>query len=119
MFWQEAETTENFPIRRFISTPTARWELGLRPMIFGTRVSMGLNGEAGIELDYCCGQSQDEWFLYLGIIAGLCSFLPEDIEPGELRRLFPEQTIRPLRDDRKCVEALFALTDILRRYDPN
>lgn len=117
MFWQEAETTENFPIRRFVSTPTARWQLGLRRMIFGTRISLGLNGDPGIELDYCCGQHQDDCFLYMGMIAGLCMFLPEEIEPAQLRRLFPHQTIRPLREDRECVEAFYALGDMLRRNE--
>jgi hypothetical protein len=119
VFWQEAEVTENFPIRRFVSTPTARWELGLRPMLYGTRISMSLNGDGGIELDYCCGQHEDDWFLYMGMVAGLCLYLPESIEPHQLRRLFPQQTIRPLRQDRKCVDALFALAEVLKRYDPH
>lgn len=90
-------------------------------MIFGARVSMGLNGDSCIELDYCCGQDQDEWFLYLGFICGLCLYLPESIEPEALRAIFPHQTKRPLSQDKKCVEALFALRDLLYResHDPN
>lgn len=121
MFWHEAETNENFPIRRFVSTPSARWEIGLRPVLFGVRVSMSLNGSEGIELDYCCGQDQDEWFLYLGMICGLCIYLPEDIEPSQLRRLFPHQTIRPLSKDKRCQSALFSLSELLYRqsHEPN
>jgi hypothetical protein len=129
MFWQEAEPNDTYPIRRFVSTPTARWEIGLR--IFHEEpsdskvhlqpdacIAIALNG-GKVELEYNCGKYDAEWFLYLGLICGLCVFLPEDIDPKELRRIFPHQTISPLRNDRKCVEALFGLTDILQRYDPH
>jgi hypothetical protein len=127
MFWQDAEPNDTYPIRRFVSTPSARWELGIRIIHdepFDSK--MHLQPEACIamslsvgkaELEYSCGRDSDEWFLYTGLIAGLCVFLPEDIDPRELRRIFPHQTISPLRNDRKCVEALFALSDILRRHD--
>jgi hypothetical protein len=125
MFWQEAEPNDTYPIRRFVSTPSARWELGIRifredPCNYtkepDARIAMALTG-GKVELEYSCGKVSDEWFLYTGLIAGLCIFLPEEIDASELRRIFPHQTISPLRNDRKCVEALFALTDILRRHD--
>jgi hypothetical protein len=128
MFWQEAEPNDTYSIRRFVSTPTARWEIGIR--IFHEEpydqvktherpaacIAMALTG-GKVELEYSCGKDDAEWYFYCGLIAGLCFFLPEDIDPRELRRIFPHQTISPLRNDRKCVEALFGLTDILQRYD--
>lgn len=119
MFWQEDEPNENFPIRRFVSRPTARWEIGLTPMAFGVRIRMGINGDCGCTLDYCCGSNHDEWFLYLGIICGICIFIPEDIPERELSRLFPYQKVKPLSKDRECMDALWALRDELCRqsYD--
>jgi hypothetical protein len=115
MWFDCTEVDENFPLARFISEPLGRWEWGLVPMLFGTRIRVGLVGDGGPTLDYCCGSNRDEWFLFLGLISGHMMWLPEEITPQELLAIFPVQHKRPLDQDPVCREKLLALGSILER----
>jgi hypothetical protein len=43
------------------------------------------------------------------------SNLPEEITEGELKKLFPEQTLKPLSADHKCQKELYLLANRLAR----
>jgi hypothetical protein len=112
--FQSVETDENFPIRKMRSLPAGLWEIGLRPMLFGVRVSMSRTGSQFITLDYCAGDDPQMQLILLGFVCGLCVYLPEEISENDLRAIFPKETIKPIWKDKECLESLFKLGDALR-----
>jgi hypothetical protein len=58
-----------------------------------------------IEADYCCGPIESA-LLWCGFISAVMLCLPEGTTAPELNRLFPRQTIKPLRNDPECMNAL-------------
>jgi len=116
---REVEVNENYPIRRFQSEG-GLWEWGIRPMLFGFRVTIGqcespVLGVATIEADYCCGPELTSAMLWLGFISAILHQLPEEITAPELNRLFPKQRIKPLYEDPDCRAALEELAARVNR----
>lgn len=87
------------------------WEIGLRPMLYGVRVSVGrINPECGCALvytlDYCAGDDEDFLLNLLATLLILMTALPESILPQQLERLFPTYQIKPINKDPDCWKRL-------------
>ena len=117
MHFESVEPDENYPIHKLRSQPNGNWELGLTPMIFGVRIRASLVGAMGCSLDYCCGDDPDQIYLWFGFVTALFFMLPEDISQNEVEKLFPRQTIKPIRLDEKLKTNLHKLAKHLRAHD--
>lgn len=98
MKFNEAERTENFPLKRFVSE-VGRWELGFYPVIFGVRLRMGVVGDPWVDVDYCCGANFGFQRALLLCILTLLADVDEQITPAELNRILPAGEIKPLFND--------------------
>jgi len=99
---------ENFRLARFVSD-AGRWEVGLRPMLFGVRVSLGKVGAWGPCLDYCAGEKFADQVNILSALLTILERLPEEMSEGEMQKFFPPQELRPMYNDPACWEKLLAL----------
>jgi hypothetical protein len=114
---REVETNENYPVRRFQSEGGV-WEWGIRPMLFGFRVTIGqcespVLGMPTIEADYCTGPEIESALLWCGFISAIMLQLREDLPAPALNRLFPRQTVKPLYNDPACTKSLEELAEHL------
>lgn len=104
MKFTKAEPDENFPIVRFVSENNV-WEIGIRPMMFGHRVSAGLVGSGCVEIDYCGGADGCFVIQLLATVVKIFSSLPETITLKEVKRFFPTYQVKPIDKD-PCWEKL-------------
>src|SRR5260221_258447 len=116
---REDGVNENYRIRRYESEG-GFWKWGMRPMLFGYRVTIGqcespVLGVATIEADYCCGPELASAMFWTGFISAILHELPEEITAPELNRLFPRQKIKPLYNDPDCRAALEELAARVNR----
>ena len=110
MKFKAADPDENFSLARFLSDG-GRWEIGLRPMLFGVRVSLGLVGGIGPAVDYCAGAKLDDQLNILSVVLAVLKKLPEEVNEREIRNSFPQQKIKPMFNDPACWEKLLALAE--------
>lgn len=115
MDFHPATSVESMPVR-WVSENEV-WEIGLRPMIYGVRVSVGkinpVHGHAlGYSLDYCAGDDQVFLLNLWATIVILMAALPESISPRELERLFPTYQIKPINRDPYCWNELQRLAKL-------
>lgn len=96
------------PISHLVSEG-GRWEMGIRPMLFGYRVSASKVGDGGYSIDYCCGNELVWIFMVYQAVMKALEVLPEEIEPWQVSRLFPRQYTKPMRSDLTCWAALLDL----------
>ena len=87
------------------------WEIGLRPMLYGVRVSVGrINPEYGYALvytlDYCAGDDQGFILNLWATVLILMTALPECVSPQQLKGLFPTYRVKPINKDPDCWERL-------------
>lgn len=85
------------------------WEIGLRQMLFGVRVSLSRIGDEVYTLDYCAGV---DLLFAATLLATICKILeryPESIAPEQLQRDFPGYTVRPIDRDPYCWSRLQAM----------
>lgn len=95
------------------------WEIGLRPMIYGVRVSAGrVEPSRGFALfyaiDYCAGGDESFLMQLFAVVVNLLSRLPESITVAEVERLFPEYERKPINLD-PCWDKLL---DLCQMDDP-
>jgi hypothetical protein len=96
MIFNQIEPVEAFDFRTFQSVPLHRWQAGISRMLFGKyRVGISLNGSHTYTVSYW-GGDQDMASLLCGFLLGVCFWLPEDISPQELSRVFPAQEDKDL-----------------------
>lgn len=93
------------------------WEISLRPMIYGVRVSVGrIESSRGYALfyvlDYCAGDDQAFLLNLWATIVILMTALPESITPRELKKLFPTYKVKPINRDPHCWEELQRLVKL-------
>jgi hypothetical protein len=118
MKYRETPPTEDYDVRHFVSS-TNRWEWGISKMLFGAfRVYIGLCGTHTYSVSYFC-KPEDSASLWTGVILAIMSNLPEEITERELKKLFPEQTLKPLSADHKCQKELYLLANRLARDAKN
>jgi hypothetical protein len=108
MVWRETIADENYPVLKRQSGPKGLWEAGITPMLFGYRVRLGPTGHAWCTLDYCAGAAISDAMALLQIVLTICAKMPERTYEFELAALFPPETIKPIWDDRKCLQSLSA-----------
>jgi hypothetical protein len=109
MDFHPSQPTQGMPVRW--ASENDVWEIGLRPMMYGTRVSVGKvepkRGYAEVyTLDYCAGSDQAFLLNLWATIVILMTALPESITPKKLRKLFPDYQVKPINKDPHCWEEL-------------
>lgn len=105
-FLTRLEPTESLPVLR-MQSEQGIWELGMRQMMFGVRVSLMRTQDFWYTLDYCA--ADDEAFLlqlYVVISLALESF-SEDVDPNVISRQFPRFQFKPIKYDRCWGELYF------------
>lgn len=76
-------------------------EIGVYPVIFGYRVRAGFVGDWSFNLDYCCGDSQEDIEeVYSMVLHVLKNQETVDFEA------FPSYKIRPILKDIDCINTL-------------
>jgi hypothetical protein len=89
------------------------WCLRIDRMLFGFRIHVGkleANGiPSGYEVDICCGDSGLMISLIWNTISKVLESVPESISLDKMHGLFPEQTVKPIENDRKLVYKLAEL----------
>jgi hypothetical protein len=108
MKFKATPPNENFALARFVSKE-GRWELGLRPMLFGVRASLGAVGAFGPCVDYCAGAKFEDQVTLLSALLTILENLPEEMTEKEMRNFFPEQRVRPMYNDPECWAKLSTL----------
>lgn len=112
----KAQPDINYPVFRMVSK-NGKWEVGVRQMIYGCRVSAGPIGQGVYEVDYCCGDDPAWLISTLAIVTGIFEHLPETISVGEVHRMFPVQSVKPLINDPECWENLSQLFIRLKNHE--
>jgi hypothetical protein len=111
MKFKAVEPDENFSLLRLVSEG-GKWELGLRPMLFGVRVSLGRVWAVGLVVDYCAGAKVADQFGVLAVVLDILEHFPEEASERDALGFFPEQRIRPMYNDPECWAKLLALKDV-------
>ncbi len=110
------ETDKNFPIVKYISTNN-KWELGIKPMMFGVRVCGSPNGQHGYTFEYCAGNNPVFAITLIQTMLAIFEALPEDISEKEVRRILPTYSVKPIDRDPTCWKALKQLAIDLNRIN--
>ena len=108
MKFKATNPDENFALARFVSAGE-KWEVGLRPMLFGVRASLGLVGGIGPVVDYCAGPKFGDQVSVLAAFLTILEQLPEETTEKEMKRFFPYQKVKPMINDPECWGKLLAL----------
>lgn len=111
MDFKLATPTEGMPHRW--TSENGVWELGLRPMLYGVRVSAGTIEEGKTEvmyysIDYCAGSDQAFLLNLLAAVFMLLCALPEEVTGREVEKLFPTYERKPINLD-PCWDELMEL----------
>lgn len=108
----EVEPNINYPISHYISEG-GRWEIGIRPVLFGYRVCAGPTDRPIYSIDYCAGN--DVLFLaqLYATIFKLIEYLPKDITINEFESMLPSYKVKPINLD-PCWENLKQLVHKLQ-----
>lgn len=98
MDFAQGQKTDAFPIERLVSTG-GRWEVGIRPVIFGFRVCGGIIGSGCYAFDYCAGANRGFILQLLAVMIGILEQLPEETTEQQLQDLLPGWRVRPIDQD--------------------
>lgn len=110
MNFSPAESTEYLPKRRQLSE-NGRWEIGLYPVLYGTRVRAGIAGSPCCVIDLCAGPTEKGQELLYSRILKILSRLPEEISEGEVSRMIPEHSVKPVLNDMGFMLRLVELSE--------
>lgn len=102
---------ENFDVLKFLSLEGG-WELGLRSMLYGVRVSLSKSGSQWCNLDYCAGDNLVLQLAVLDAVGTILSQFPETVSGGDIERFFPDFEVKPIDRD-PCWGKLQALRDAI------
>lgn len=108
MEFSRTNPTPDLPILR-LTSEQGRWELGLRPMLYGVRVSLGVIGDGGFCVDYCAGANAVFALELLVTMVMILRQFPEDMPWHELARQFPKYDVKPIDRDPHCWPQLQAM----------
>jgi hypothetical protein len=107
---------KNFSILKYIST-NHKWEIGIKPMMFGVRVCGSPVGSFGYTFEYCAGDNPTFAITLMQTMLAIFEALPEDIKEKEVKRLLPSYSVKPIDRDPNCWKALKKLEIDLNRPD--
>lgn len=113
MKFKFAPTEPNFDKLKLVSEEGG-WELGLWSVMFGVRVRFGRTGGCGVELDYCAGADELFQWELLNAIHIILLEVPESVSNCELRRMFPDYTVKPVNNCPHCWPRLQQMRDEAR-----
>jgi hypothetical protein len=105
------DVDENYTILKFTSTNN-KWEIGIRPMLYGVRVCGGRGGVSSLGLsrsydfDYCAGNNPVFAIDLLQIMLIIFGGLPEEITEKEVKRILPTYSVKPIDRDPTCWQEL-------------
>ena len=109
MLFTQQPPNEGYPILR-MSSESDLWEMGIRPVLYGYRVSAGKTGTLFYSLDYCCGDSR-QWILrVITVLEIALERIPETAQLSEVEKLFPRQQFKPMQQDPDCWKRLLDLS---------
>ena len=94
-----------FPIVKFVSI-NHEWEMGVRPVIYGVRVSGNRTRSDTYCFDYCAGNNYDFAMQLFRTMQAILMALPESITERELERMLPTFAVRPIDRDPTCWQEL-------------
>jgi hypothetical protein len=111
-----------YPMLR-LESAAKRWEMGVYPTIYGTRVSCGIVGSSYyVKGGYCCGTSGSLLMEVTVAIAAILSTFPESATHRDVEDFLPSWNLRPIdRDDglAKLRAAVLMRSPIETVFDPN
>lgn len=81
------------------------WRIGIKPVIFGTRVIAYRNDAVGPCVDYCAGSDRAFLANLFAVMYAIFSSLPEITTEREMMQLMPPYKVRPIDKD-PCWEEL-------------
>ena len=99
------DTDASFGLLKYISTNN-KWEIGMRPMLFGIRVSGNPVGSYCYTFDYCAGNNPVFAIELFQTMLVIFEALPEDIDEKEVLKILPSYTIKPIDRDPRCWKEL-------------
>lgn len=97
-FPHKLEPDANLNLLRF-GSEEGKWEMGIRRMMFGFRVSLNKVGEPWYTLDYCASDDQAFLFELLVMLTILLDRYPEDVTEQHLQKDFPRYEFKPIKYD--------------------
>lgn len=109
MKFKNAETTINFDVLRLTSKT---WEMGVRRMIYGFRVSANKLGDNCYTVDYCAASNTSFLWELFQVVLDILEALPDDMEPSVVESLLPTYQIKPINLD-PCWQQLKDLRTVL------
>lgn len=93
---------------------TGKYEIFLKPVIFGWRVGFGEVGSGMYLFDYCAGDDIDR----IGELYGKVeSILSKDLPLKDILGLLPEQNVKPYYNDPNCLIKLDILAGEYEKED--
>lgn len=110
-------TDENFPLLKFTSTNN-RWEIGIKPMMFGVRVCGNPVGDRGYTFEYCAGSNPYFAVNLMQTMLAIFDALPEDIKSREVIEILPSYSVKPIDRDPTCWQELKRLAIELNQQAP-
>ena len=96
MEFHQAEPNINFPVLRMASET---WEMGVRSMLFGFRVSANPLGFNTYIIDYCGGDDPAFVLELFWVVYAILESLPEGVSHSDVSSLLPRTEIKPVKND--------------------
>lgn len=108
--FNSTDTNENYSIFRWESEG-GEWEMGVYPVTYGARVSLGRVGSISyLKGGYCVGNDMLKALQVVSMLQSFLSVQPEQSTENEISRLLPDWDLRPIGyPGDKCWEQLMAL----------
>ena len=94
-----------FAVVKFVSI-NHEWEMGVRPVLYGARVSGNRTSSNTYCFDYCAGHNYDFAMQLFRTMQAILMALPESITEGELKRMLPTFAVKPIDHDPTCWQEL-------------
>ena len=94
-----------FPIVKFVSI-NHKWEMGVRPVLYGVRVSGNRTSSDTYCFDYCAGNNYHFAMQLFRTMQAILMALPESITERELERMLPTFAVKPIDRDPTCWQEL-------------
>ncbi|WP_155300664.1 hypothetical protein [Deinococcus kurensis] len=107
MQFEQADPTIEYDVVRRVSTD-GRWEVGIRSVMFGKRVSAGLVGSQCWSVDYCAGPHMPSVAVLADVVERILRGFPDGAGTREVLAALPTYRQRPIFQD-PCWHRLLAM----------
>lgn len=113
MKFTETNPNKSYDVMRYVSE-NGVWEMGVRSVLYGKRISANPVGWGGYEVDYCAGPVPEHVYEIRDLVRDILEAYPESLEPYTIRQLWPKWERRPIHKDETCVPELRRLAALAR-----